>query len=217
MDLPGAYSLSAHSLEEVIARDFILDEHPDVTIVVLDATNLERNLYLAVQVMELGAPVALALNMMDRAEAAGTVIDVDLLHRLLGVPAVPTVGTRRRGLENLLSLAIREAECQPKVVDYGQDMELEIARLQPELSRLLPTSAPRYTTSNCSRATPWSTRHWGNPRRPMRCGERSRRPQPACTRSTATTSNCSSPTDVTASCTAWRTRSSSAAAGRSAA
>ena len=88
VDLPGAYSLSAHSLEEVIARDFILDEHPDVTIVVLDATNLERNLYLAVQVMELGAPVALALNMMDRAEAAGTVIDVDLLHRLLGVPAV---------------------------------------------------------------------------------------------------------------------------------
>ena len=146
VDLPGAYSLSAHSLEEVIARDFILDEHPDVTIVVLDATNLERNLYLAVQVMELGAPVALALNMMDRAEAAGTVIDVDLLHRLLGVPAVATVGTRRRGLENLLSLAIREAECQPKVVDYGQDMEREIARLQPELSQLLPTSAPRYTT-----------------------------------------------------------------------
>ena len=107
VDLPGAYSLSAHSLEEVIARDFILDEHPDVTIVVLDATNLERNLYLAVQVMELGAPVALALNMMDRAEAAGTVIDVDLLHRLLGVPAVATVGTRRQGLEDLLSLAIR--------------------------------------------------------------------------------------------------------------
>ena len=144
VDLPGAYSLSAHSLEEVIARDFILDEHPDVTIVVLDATNLERNLYRAVQVMELGAPVALALNMMDRAEAAGTVIDVDLLHRLLGVPAVATVGTRRRGLENLLSLAIREAECQPKVVDYGQDMEMEIARLQPELR---PSSATHRSTT----------------------------------------------------------------------
>ncbi len=76
VDLPGTYSLSAHSLEEVIARDFILEERPDAAIVVADATNLERNLYLAVQVLELGVPVALALNMMDRAEAEGIVIDV---------------------------------------------------------------------------------------------------------------------------------------------
>jgi hypothetical protein len=71
VDLPGTYSLSAHSLEEIIARDFILEERPDAAIVVADATNLERNLYLAVQVLELGVPVALALNMIDRAEAEG--------------------------------------------------------------------------------------------------------------------------------------------------
>ena len=96
VDLPGTYSLSAHSLEEVIARDFILEEHPDVAIVVADATNLERNLYLAVQILELGVPTALALNMMDVAEADGVAIDVDLLQRLLGIPVTPTVGSKRR-------------------------------------------------------------------------------------------------------------------------
>jgi ferrous iron transport protein B len=146
VDLPGTYSLSAHSLEEVIARDFILDEQPDVTIVVADATNLERNLYLVVQIMELGGPVALALNMMDRAEADGMIIDVDLMERLLGVPVVPTVGTRRKGLEELLRQAVHEAQPHPRVVDYGYEMEQEIARLEPAVMRLLQPAAPRYTT-----------------------------------------------------------------------
>lgn len=146
VDLPGTYSLSAHSLEEVIARDFILEERPDAAIVVADATNLERNLYLAVQVLELGVPVALALNMMDRAEAEGVAIDVDLLSRLLGVPAVPTVGTRRQGLLDLVGLAVSEAAPRPKVVDYGYEMEQEIAALQPQVAALLNPATPRYTT-----------------------------------------------------------------------
>jgi ferrous iron transport protein B len=146
VDLPGTYSLSAHSVEEVIARDFILQEHPDVTIVVADATNLERNLYLVVQILELGGPVALALNMMDRAEAEGIIIDVDLLQRLLGVPVVPTVGTRRKGLEELLRQATTDAQAQPKVVDYGYEMEQEILHLEPEVTHLLQPAAPRYTT-----------------------------------------------------------------------
>ena len=145
VDLPGTYSLSAHSLEEAIARDFILEEHPDVAIVVADATNLERNLYLAVQILELGAPTALALNMMDAAEADGTVIDIDLMQRLLGIPVVPTVGSKRRGLENLLQQAIEKAAAQPKTVDYGLEMEEAIAALQPEVARLIGPVSARYT------------------------------------------------------------------------
>jgi ferrous iron transport protein B len=146
VDLPGTYSLSAHSLEEVIARDFILEERPDAAIVVADATNLERNLYLAVQVLELGVPVALALNMMDRAEAEGVMIDVALLSQLLGVPVLPTVGTRRQGLLDLVGLAVTEAAPHSKVVDYGYEMEQEIAALQPQVAALLSPDAPRYTT-----------------------------------------------------------------------
>ncbi len=146
VDLPGAYSLSAHSLEEVIARDFILEERPDAAIVVADATNLERNLYLAVQVLELGVPTALALNMMDRAEAEGITIDAPLLSRLLGAPVVPTVGGRRQGLLELLRLAVTEAAPQPRVVDYGYEMEQEIAALQPQVAALLGADASRYNT-----------------------------------------------------------------------
>lgn len=145
VDLPGAYSLSAHSLEEVIARDFILEERPDATIIVVDATNLERNLYLAAQVLELGAPVALALNMMDRAEAEGIAIDLDRLARLLGVPVVPTVGARRQGLSELIGLAVTGATSRPGVVDYGYELEQEIAALQPQVAPFSPDS-PRYTT-----------------------------------------------------------------------
>ncbi|MCS6843030.1 MAG: ferrous iron transport protein B [Caldilineales bacterium] len=144
VDLPGAYSLSAHSLEEVIARDFILEERPDVAIVVVDATNLERNLYLVVQVMELGVPVAIALNMMDQAEAEGTVIDVARLSQLLGVPVVPTVGTRRQGLADLLHKALTEARPQPRPVDYGLEAERELARLEPQVAALAPLGSPRH-------------------------------------------------------------------------
>lgn len=145
VDLPGTYSLSAHSLEEIIARDFILEERPDAAIVVADATNLERNLYLAAQVMELGVPVALALNMMDRAEAEGIVIDVDLLSRLLGAPVVPTVGTRRQGLLELVGLAVTEAAPRPNLIDYGIELEQEIAALQGQVALWSP-DAPRYAT-----------------------------------------------------------------------
>ncbi len=146
VDLPGTYSLSAHSLEEVIARDFILEQRPDAAIVVADATNLERNLYLAVQVLELGVPAALALNMMDRAEAEGIVIDVALLSRLLGVPVVPTVGGRRQGLLELLGRAVTEAAPHARVVDYGYELEQEIAALQPQVAALLGSDASRYAT-----------------------------------------------------------------------
>jgi ferrous iron transport protein B len=101
VDLPGAYSLSSFSMEEIITRDFILEENPDLVVVVVDAANLERNLYLAVQVLETEIDVVLALNMSDIAAARGIDIDVSLLSAALGVPVVQAVARKGRGLDEL--------------------------------------------------------------------------------------------------------------------
>ena len=91
VDLPGTYSLSAYSVEELVARDFIINEKPEVIVNVVDASNLERNLYLSTQFLELGLPVIVALNMMDVAKSRGLLIDSDKLEALLGLPVVPIV------------------------------------------------------------------------------------------------------------------------------
>jgi ferrous iron transport protein B len=110
VDLPGTYSLAALSLEEVIARDFIVEEHPDVVVDVVDATNLERNLYLAVQLLEMGGDVVIALNVMDQARALGIEIDIERLSQSLGgVPVVPTVARRDEGVPELLDAVLRAA------------------------------------------------------------------------------------------------------------
>jgi ferrous iron transport protein B len=107
VDLPGTYSLSAFSPEEVIARDYLLDERPDVVIDVVDATNLERNLYLTTQLLELGRPLVIALNVSDLARAQGIRIDVARLSALIGgVPVVETVASRGEGLGELLDAAL---------------------------------------------------------------------------------------------------------------
>jgi len=107
VDLPGTYSLSALSPEEVIARDYLLSGEADAIVNVVDATNLERNLYLTAQLLELGMPLILALNVSDSARAQGIRIDVDRLSVLLGrAPIVETVGHRARGLDLLLDAAI---------------------------------------------------------------------------------------------------------------
>ncbi len=110
MDLPGTYSLSAYSPEEIIARDYIINERPDVVVVVLDAANLERNLYLAVQVLELEAPVVVALNMMDMARSRGLQIDAARLSQSLGAPVVATTARRGEGIDRLIETVIRVAE-----------------------------------------------------------------------------------------------------------
>ena len=107
IDLPGTYSLSAYSAEEIIARDFIIDEKPDAVICVVDASNLERNLYLTVQLLELGVPVIVALNMSDQAAARGMHIDISFLSRQLGAPVVPTVGSRGVGVDALREELLR--------------------------------------------------------------------------------------------------------------
>jgi ferrous iron transport protein B len=130
VDLPGTYSLSPYSLEEIVARDYLARERPDVVVNVVDATNLERNLYLTVQLLELGIPVVVALNIYDEAEAKGLRIDVGGIEERLGVRVVPTSATRRRGLAELLDAVLAAADAPsagdaPRV-GYGPDLELAV-------------------------------------------------------------------------------------------
>ena len=140
VDLPGIYSLTAYSIEEVVARNFILEEHPDVVVDILDASNLERNLYLAVQLIELNIPLVFAMNMVDVAKARGIVIDYDQLSRLLGVPIVKTVGTRGEGIEELLDMVIKVSRGEAKAsrhihINYGKEIEEEIKKIRQILKK----------------------------------------------------------------------------------
>ncbi|MCS7199550.1 MAG: ferrous iron transport protein B [Caldimicrobium sp.] len=140
VDLPGAYSLSPFSLEEKIARDYLFTERPDVILCVVDSTNLERNLYFVIQLMELEIPLVLALNLFDEAQKLGYQIDIPLLERLLGVKAIPTIATRGEGIEELKS-AIVEVYLQNKIpnrLSYGEDLEEAIDRVRLQLLTLNP-------------------------------------------------------------------------------
>lgn len=132
-DLPGAYSLTAYSLEERVARDFLIAERPDLVVAVVDAANLERNLYLVVQFLELGLPLIIALNMVDVAEARGIKIDPARLSKRLGVPVVPTVARAGKGkselLEAILVLAEEKRVWRPLVFSYGLDIDNKIAEI----------------------------------------------------------------------------------------
>lgn len=108
-DLPGIYSLSPYTGEEIVSRQFILDENPDVIIDIIDATNIERNLYLTLQLMELDRPMVIALNMMDEVTANGGAVDVNLLESLLGVPVVPISAARNEGIGELVDHALHVA------------------------------------------------------------------------------------------------------------
>ena len=112
VDLPGTYSLTAYSIEEIVARNFILDEKPDVVVDIIDASNLERNLYLATQLRELDTKVIFVLNMADVARERGIKIDADKLSELLDVPVIFTVGNRNQGTRELLKMIISVAEAE---------------------------------------------------------------------------------------------------------
>ena len=134
VDLPGTYSLTPFSIEEVVARNYLLDERPDVVIVIIDASNLERSLYLATQIRELDCKALFALNMADMARARGTKIDGRKLSELLDLPVVFTVGNRNEGMDQLLEQAIRLAEstappARTRRVKYSADIEEAIGRL----------------------------------------------------------------------------------------
>lgn len=152
-DLPGTYSISAYSPEELCVRRHILENGPDVVINVIDASNLERNLYLTSQLIEMGVPVVVALNMHDELEKKGDRLDHEALGTLLGMPFVPTVGFTGKGIDDLFDMAIevrekRASTVRDVTINYGADIEKAIALLQKQLADSGGTPSPiptRYT------------------------------------------------------------------------
>ncbi|MFH1155042.1 MAG: ferrous iron transport protein B [Pseudomonadota bacterium] len=138
VDLPGTYSLTPFSIEEIAARDFILGEKPDVVVSIIDAANLERSLYLAMQIMELDRPMVFVLNMADIAKANGITINAEKLSSLLSLPVIFTVGNKGQGTDRLIDAAIQESLSwakgkQGRKVKYNREIEQDIENLTQEL------------------------------------------------------------------------------------
>ena len=123
VDLPGIYSIRPYTSEEIVTRDFILKNHPDGIINIVDATNIERNLYLTLQLLELRIPTVLALNMMDEVRKGGGTIDVPALSKRLGIPVVPISAAKNEGVSELIRQAVETAKNKvaPKVLDFCPD------------------------------------------------------------------------------------------------
>ena len=148
VDLPGTYSLSPYTQEEIIARDYLVNERPDLIINVVDATNLERNLYLTVQLLELGIPVLMALNIYDEAQAKGYRIDVGGIEKMLGITVIPTSATKKSGLDELLQSTIATAKDLkghlPHQLNYGEDIETAALHIAGALNTSHPALLERY-------------------------------------------------------------------------
>jgi ferrous iron transport protein B len=114
VDLPGIYSLTSYSIEEKVSRQYILSDDVDVIVDVADASNLERNLYLTLQLIEMGKPVVLALNMMDIVEERGMEIDLHRLPEMLGIPVIPVCARKKTGLNILMHAVSHHREVEPK-------------------------------------------------------------------------------------------------------
>jgi ferrous iron transport protein B len=152
VDLPGTYSLTAYSTEELIARHFILDERPDVVVDVVDASNIERNLYLGTQLIEMDAPLVFAFNMSDMAKRRGLEFDLDQLSRLLEARIVPTVGNKGEGrtalLDAIFATAQRGQVKRTHTVSYGGEIEEELTKVENAVTQweqpLLEKQDPRW-------------------------------------------------------------------------
>ncbi|MFC1634335.1 ferrous iron transport protein B [Planctomycetota bacterium] len=146
VDLPGTYSLTAFSIEELVTRNFIIHEQPDVVVDIIDASNIERNLYLATQLIEMNVPLVLAFNMSDVAQQKGLVFNIEQLSTLLQAPIVPMIGNKGKGKKELLDAIIRTAQ-QGRIqrthrLNYGDEIEHELATIvtsivdnEPELTQ----------------------------------------------------------------------------------
>lgn len=150
IDLPGTYSLTPFSIEEIIARNFVLEECPDVVIDIIDSSNLERSLYLATQLREIDCKVIFALNMADMAESRGITIDAKKLSELLNVPVVFTIGNKNEGINNLLKEAVKLAKSSAKIpqerkVRYNRDIENSISKLQSLIELKIAEKLPYNT------------------------------------------------------------------------
>ncbi|MCL4501257.1 MAG: ferrous iron transport protein B [Deltaproteobacteria bacterium] len=148
VDLPGTYSLSPYSQEERIARDYLVHEKPDVVVDVIDSTNLERNLYLTVQLLELGIPVIAALNIYDEAEQKGYKIKTKVIEEALGIKAIPTVATKKQGLKDLLAAVLEAGDDpdanRPRPLNYGRDIEAAAQEVEKAINKTVPHLTDRY-------------------------------------------------------------------------
>ncbi len=148
IDLPGIYSFSTFSLEELVSRDYIAVQKPDVVINIVDACVLERNLFFTLQLIELQAPLIIALNMMDLAKEKNINIDENKLSDFLGVPVVPTVGIKGIGvnklIEQTIKLAKEKAKVQPKKIEYGKEIEEKVNKLEDLLDEVETPYSARF-------------------------------------------------------------------------
>ena len=144
-DLPGIYSLSPYTLEEVVARNYLMHERPDAILNIVDGTNLERNLYLTTQLMELGIPVVIAINMMDIVRKRGDSIDLPVLSRALSCPIVEISALKNDGIEAAADMAVQAAE-EGKPVHrhiFSGDVEHAIAHIEEATVHHLPETLQR--------------------------------------------------------------------------
>ena len=137
-DLPGTYSISPNSPDEIFVRDHILKEHPDMVINVVDASNLERNLYLTCQLIDMDIQMILALNMYDELERSGDKFDRDTFAQITGIPVIPTVGSKKQGIDHLIEKIVEVYENEDPIlrhihINYGQELEQSINRIQKEI------------------------------------------------------------------------------------
>jgi Fe2+ transport system protein B len=150
VDLPGTYSLTARAVDELIARNYILEENPDVVVDIIDASSIERNLYLTMLLMELEVQIVIVLNMIDIAKNKGYKIDMNKLSTLLGVPIIPTIAIKKVGMEDLKDAILEATEREKKrhrhtVLSYGEDIEEIITKVtkiiekDPKLVDLYPS------------------------------------------------------------------------------
>src|SRR5208337_529343 len=138
IDLPGIYSFSTYSMEELVSRDFIALERPDAVVNVIDASALERNLFFTIQLLELAPPLLISVNQIDLAEKKGISVDTEKLAALLGVPVIPTVAIRGKGISTLTDaiLDLAQRRPTPPVLRYGKEIEERIEKLVPLLEPL---------------------------------------------------------------------------------
>ena len=138
IDLPGIYSFSTYSMEELVSRDFIALEKPDIVVNVVDATALERNLFFTIQLLELNAPLLVALNQIDLMERKGISIDYQRLEEILGVPVVPTIAIKGKGISELTEQIIKlgEQKIAPPEIKYGKEVEQRIEKLISLLGKI---------------------------------------------------------------------------------
>ena len=146
VDLPGIYSMSPYSPEEIVSRNFIIDEKPDALINIVDATNLERNLFLTLQLLDMGTPMVVALNMMDMVEAAGDKIDIDGLSKGLGVPVVPISAAKKTGINDLVNkiTEVAGSHQKPAPSQFSGTFESAVVAAEGALKGKVPEDSLRF-------------------------------------------------------------------------